>query len=138
VAHEVRRFYPFFPAVAGRARSGFTWRGYDVPAGRRLVLDLYGTNRDPRLWADPGVFRPDRFADGPGDAFTLVPQGGGDHAWGHRCAGEWVTVALVAQAHRVLTRQVRYEVPPQDLRVRRDRFPARPESGMVVRRVTAR
>jgi fatty-acid peroxygenase len=138
VTHEVRRFFPFFPAVAGRVRTPFTWRGHDFPVGRRLVLDLHGTNHDPRLWADPEVFRPDRFTGWQGDPFTLVPQGGGDHAQGHRCAGEWATVALVSQAHRVLTRVMRYDLPPQDLRVRPDRFPARPESGLVVRDVAPR
>src|SRR3546814_15017346 len=45
---EVRRFYPFFPAVAALVRREFEWRGYHFPSGRRVILDLYGTNHDPR------------------------------------------------------------------------------------------
>jgi fatty-acid peroxygenase len=47
---EVRRFYPFFPAVAARVRRDFEWKDYRFPRGRRVVLDLYGTDHDPRSW----------------------------------------------------------------------------------------
>jgi len=43
---EVRRFYAFFPAVAARVRAAFTWRNIDFPTGRRVMLDLLGTDRD--------------------------------------------------------------------------------------------
>jgi fatty-acid peroxygenase len=133
--HEVRRFYPFFPAIAGRVAEEFEWRGYTFPTGRLLLLDLYGTNRDSRLWDAPGEFRPERFRGWKGDPFTFVPQGGGDHAAGHRCAGEWMTIELMKVGVRALTQLVRFEVPPQDLRVRLSRMPARPESGFVIRDV---
>lgn len=58
---EVRRFYPFFPAVVARVRQDFEWRGYAFPAGRRVMLDLYGTDHDVRLWQAPETFRPERF-----------------------------------------------------------------------------
>ena len=48
LVQEVRRFYPFFPLVAGLVASSFEWRGYRFPEGRRVLLDVYGTNRDPR------------------------------------------------------------------------------------------
>src|SRR3546814_7119834 len=32
---EVRRFYPFFPAVAAIVREQFEWRGHRFPQGRR-------------------------------------------------------------------------------------------------------
>lgn len=86
---EVRRFYPFFPAVGGRARESFEWRGHRFDEGTWVLLDLYGTNHDARVWDRPGVFDPDRFRHWDDNPFTLVPQGGGDHLTGHRCAGEW-------------------------------------------------
>jgi fatty-acid peroxygenase len=138
--HEVRRFYPFFPAVAGIVERAFEWRGHRFQPGCRVVLDLYGTNRDPRSWDDPDTFRPDRFERWAGDPFTLVPRGGGDHLEGHRCAGEWVTIELLNVAVQVLARELEYELPPQDLQVRLDRMPARPESGVAlaaVRRIAS-
>nr|MDT0661806.1 cytochrome P450 [Micromonospora sp. DSM 115978] len=132
---EVRRFYPFFPAVPGRVREAFQWRGLDFPAGRRVLLDLYGTNHDPRTWVEPDRFRPERFRDWDRDPFSLIPQGGGEHHAGHRCAGEWITIELMRRALRLLTGGMRYDVPPQDLRMPLRRFPALPASGFVITNV---
>jgi fatty-acid peroxygenase len=115
--HEVRRFYPFFPLVGGRVRRPFTWHHHDFALDDWVLLDLYGTNHDPRVWTDPEAFRPERFRGWEPDPYTLVPQGAGDLATTHRCPGEPATVALVAQAVRLLTRSVRYRVGVQDLTV---------------------
>lgn len=129
---EVRRFYPFFPVVLGVAREPFAWRGFPFQAGERFVLDLYGTDHDARLWPEPEAFRPERFVDWPGDAFTLIAQGGGDHESNHRCAGEWLTIAVMEAMLLTLVRDIKYDVPPQDLRLKLSRMPALPESGFVV------
>ena len=50
---EVRRYYPFFPFVAARVRRDFDWNGFRFPADRRVLLDLYGTDHDERLWDRP-------------------------------------------------------------------------------------
>lgn len=84
---EVRRLAPFFPLVAGRVVEPFEWRESAFPHGRWVLLDLYGTNRDPRSWEEPDEFRPERFDRWEGDLFSLIPQGGGDHHRGHRCPG---------------------------------------------------
>jgi fatty-acid peroxygenase len=132
---EVRRFYPFFPAVVARVREDFGWRGLRFARGTRTLLDLYGTNHDPRTWAAPDAFRPERFLNRPVGAFDFVPQGGGDARTGHRCAGEDVTLALLAKAVDRLARGLDYEVPPQDLRIDFGRLPALPRSGVVLARV---
>ncbi|SCF13385.1 fatty-acid peroxygenase [Micromonospora echinospora] len=129
---EVRRFYPFFPLAAARVRRSFDWRGHHFPRGRRVLLDLYGTNHHPELWPEPGRFRPERFADWPGDPYALVPQGGGDHWTGHRCAGEWLTIELMKQAVTLLTSAMRYDVPTQDLTLSLRRIPALPASRLVL------
>lgn len=129
---EVRRLAPFFPVVAGRVREPFAWRGRRFPRGERVILDLYGTNRDPRSWEGPDRFEPERFRGWEGDPFTLVPQGGGGHADGHRCAGEWITIDLLRQAVDFLARESAWSVPAQDLTVDLSRMPARPASGMVI------
>jgi fatty-acid peroxygenase len=129
---EVRRFYPFFPLVGGRVRRSFTWRGHDFVPGTWFLLDLYGTNHDPRIWQEPDAFRPERFREWGGDAFSFLPQGGGDHDTGHRCPGEWGTIALVKTAVRLLTTGLRYDVPQQDLRIDLSRMPALPRSGVVL------
>jgi fatty-acid peroxygenase len=133
---EVRRLAPFFPLVAARAGSRLELDGLPVPVGTRVLLDLYGTNRDPSGWADPEAFDPDRFRGRQPGPYDFVPQGGGAHATGHRCAGEWVTAAVLHAATRLLTAEIEYEVVAgQDLRVSLRRIPTLPASGFRISHV---
>jgi len=133
--HEVRRFYPFFPAVGGRARCTFDWHGARIAAGTWVVLDLYSTNHDRRIWGDPQVFRPERFRGWDGSAFHFIAQGGAEVEPGHRCIGEWVANRLLKSAVQLLTQAMEYEVPQQDLGIDLTHLPALPQSGFVIRRV---
>ncbi|MEH0844390.1 cytochrome P450 [Micromonospora sp. CPCC 205711] len=129
---EVRRYYPFFPVAAARVRRSFDWRGHHFPQGRRVLLDLYGTNHHPQLWPEPERFRPERFTGWRDDPYGFVPQGGGEHLGGHRCAGEWITIELMKRAVTLLTGAMRYEVPPQDLSLDLSRMPTMPPSGFLI------
>jgi fatty-acid peroxygenase len=129
---EVRRFYPFFPVVAARTRREFEWKGYRFPKGERGLLDLYGTNHDPRLWDEPDTFMPERFRQWKRSPFSFIPQGGGEYLDGHRCPGEWITVELMKVAVVFLSTSVRYRVPTQDLRISLSRIPALPPSRFVI------
>ena len=130
---EVRRYYPFFPAVGGRALHDFEWQGLRFAKDDWVLLDMYGTNRHPGSWGGDGeTFRPQRFEGREGSGFDLIPQGGGDYASGHRCPGEMVTVELTKSALRLLASEVAYEVPPQDLEISLSRMPTLPASGFVM------
>jgi fatty-acid peroxygenase len=96
VVQEVRRFYPMFPLIGGRARSPFQWCGHRFEPGAWFILDLYGTNHDPRIWGDPGIFRPERFREWDGSAYNFIPQGGGEYGNFHRCPGEWMPLRLMS------------------------------------------
>ncbi|MED5618801.1 cytochrome P450 [Ideonella sp. BN130291] len=133
---EVRRFYPFFPAVVARSREEFEWDGYSFRQGQRVLLDLYGTNHDARSWEAPHEFRPERFRGHAPGPFELVPQGGGEVQHDHRCPGEGIALALMRVSVDFLARRLGYEVPPQDLRVDFTRLPALPRSHFVMRDVT--
>lgn len=132
---EVRRFYPFFPAVGGVAREAFEWRGQTIAEGTWVLLDLYGTNHDERIWKEPHAFDPDRFLQWNGSAFNFVAQGAGEHASTHRCPGERLTIELVKAAVRQLVSGMRYDVPPQDLSVDLSQMPAIPASRFVISEV---
>lgn len=138
LVQEVRRFYPFFPMVAARVSNAFAWEGYRFATGTRVLLDLHGTNRDARSWQEPDAFRPSRFETWRGDPFSLIPQGGGDHAQHHRCAGEWLTIAVMQGAAEFLIGQMSYTVPSQDLRIDWSRLPALPKSRLVMSDITVR
>lgn len=132
---EVRRFYPFFPAVAALVRGDFEWRGYRFPGRRRVILDLHWTNHDARTWDAPEVFQPERFREWDGNPFSFIPQGGGNHDVNHRCPGEWITIGLMKQAADVLARRIGYHVPEQDLQLDYSRLPALPRSRFIICRV---
>lgn len=134
-AQEVRRFYPFFPFIGARVRQAFDWHHYHFPKGRLVMLDLYGTNHDGRIWEAPDEFRPERFEHHQPDAFEFVPQGGGDRSRNHRCPGEPIATELIRVAVKFLVQQITYEVPEQDLEIDRSRLPALPRSHMIIQNV---
>ncbi len=134
---EVRRFYPFFPVVGGRARKDFEWKGHSIRKNQWVLLDLYGTNHDPRVWRHPDQFDPDRFKTWNKSPNNFVPQGGGNVHTGHRCAGEWLTISLLKRMAFMLCRSVKYTVPAQDLTIHLNRFPAIPESRFIIENVHA-
>jgi fatty-acid peroxygenase len=145
-AQEVRRRYPFVPVLAARARCPQEVDGVRLSAGDLVVLDVYGTDHDPKQWPDPDRFDPSRFlplepaggaldSAGPcpreADPDALVPQGGGEVPTGHRCPGEGVTLTVLATAVRRLA-ALPYALPPQDLTIDLSRMPTRPRSGVVL------
>lgn len=132
---EVRRFYPFFPAVMAKAREDFNWNGHHFKKGMRVLLELYGTNHDPSEWVTPEKFWPERFQKWNKNPYGFVPQGGGDHHINHRCPGEWIAIELMKVAADFLTRKISYEVPSQDLRINWKRLPAIPHSRFLIKEV---
>jgi fatty-acid peroxygenase len=135
-AQEVRRYYPFFPMVAARVRNTFEWHGYRFDKGTRVLLDLYGTDHDPRAWRNPEVFDPLRFRGVSINPFEFVPHGPGDPFRHHRCPGERIAIELMKMAARLLTADMVYEVPAdQDLTIDWSELPALPRSRFLMSRV---
>jgi fatty-acid peroxygenase len=134
---EVRRFFPFFPAVGGRALRHLWFRRRFIEAGTWVLLDLYGTNHHPRLWEDPHEFRPERFRGRRPALLDLVPQGAGVLATDHRCPGEEPAIALMSRAATLLAGAMDYRVPPQNLHIDLSRLPALPATGLVLSAVRA-
>lgn len=135
---EVRRRHAFFPFMAARVRHDFEWKGYSFPAGTRVLLDLYGTNHDPRLWERPEAFRPERFEHWCGNPYSFLTQGGGELETQHRCPGERLTIELTKAAVKILTREIDYRLPEQDLTVDLTHMPAAPASGLLLTGVRLR
>jgi fatty-acid peroxygenase len=130
---EVRRLYPFFPGVLGKATSPTTLAGVAVDEGERVMLDLYGSNNDPNTWESPDVFDPDRFARQPVDQFNLIPQGGGDAAATHRCAGEALTIAVMGYVAMDLAADPSWQaVDERDMVIQLNEIPPMPKAGMVL------
>lgn len=132
---EVRRYYPFFPFVTAKVKQDFVWKDFQFKKGTLTLLDLYGTNHDPKIWNHPEMFSPERFEYWDGSPFAFIPQGGGDYFLGHRCAGEWVTVELLKVSLHYLVKEMDYELPKQDLSYSLVSVPSIPHSKIVLEQV---
>jgi fatty-acid peroxygenase len=130
-AHETRRWAPFVPLLAAKAAMDLDLPQGRVRRGERVILDVQGTDHDPRNWPDPFTFDPDRFLpdDAPAHQDRFVAQGGGDPVTGHRCPGEPLAVELLAHTLHRLSR-LPTTLPKQNLTYPLDRMPTRPVSGV--------
>jgi len=135
---EVRRYYPFFPVIPAIVKKDFIWKGYEFKKGTLTMLDVYGTNHDPKLWKNPDVFNPERFNNWENNPFSFIPQGGGDHYLGHRCAGEWITIDVMKISLEFLVNEITYELPKQDLSYSFVNMPSIPKSKIILQNVQIR
>lgn len=129
---EVRRYYPFTPFLGARVKKDFSWNEYSIKKGTLVLLDIYGTNHDARLWENPNLFNPERFQNKVADPFDFIPQGGGDPSNGHRCPGEGIATEIMKTFLDFLINSIQYDVPAQDFSVNLSRIPTQPKSGFII------
>ncbi|HEX2939876.1 MAG TPA: cytochrome P450 [Rhodopila sp.] len=79
---EALRMIPPVPALPRRALRDFRYKGYEIPAGAGIGINLLFTHHMPDIWPDPDQFDPMRFtpeAQAARHRFAFVPFGGGAH-----------------------------------------------------------
>ncbi|KAK4760794.1 hypothetical protein SAY87_005687 [Trapa incisa] len=82
ICKEVMRLHPVAPMlVPRRCREDCKIGEYDIPKDARILVSVWAIGRDPTVWGDPDVFRPERFIeraiDEKGQDFELLPFGSG-------------------------------------------------------------
>ena len=77
VINEVLRLYPAGWVGSRRCTADTEFRGHRIRRGTLVLYSPYLTHRDPRLWADPLSFRPERFEDGAA-AWSFIPFAAGE------------------------------------------------------------
>ncbi|MCA1408755.1 cytochrome P450 [Ensifer sp. IC3342] len=123
---EVRRLYPFFPFVGARLTRSHDWRGYSLPEGSWLLLDLYGTTHDPRLFPSPMNFSAERKLTWRERDFRFIPHGGGRPEASHRCPGEKITVEIMTETVKVLCGPPPFRIMPASAEIPLSAIPASP------------
>ncbi|CAM0912419.1 unnamed protein product [Alopecurus aequalis] len=83
VVKETLRMHPVGPLLAPHeALEDTSIGGYDIPAGTRVLVNVWAIARDDALWDTPEEFHPERFlgdikVDVMGHDFELLPFGAG-------------------------------------------------------------
>nr|XP_008378401.2 cytochrome P450 CYP82D47-like [Malus domestica] len=100
---EAMRLCPAGPISGQREfTEDGTVGGYHVPKGTWLLVNLWKIQTDPRVWADPMEFKPERFLtthkdiDVRGQHFELMPFGSGRRACPGITFGLQVTLLTLA------------------------------------------
>ncbi|UFT99640.1 cytochrome P450 [Radiobacillus kanasensis] len=132
---EVRRYYPFGPFLGARVKDDFKWKDFYFKKDMLVLLDLYGTNHDERIWDRPEEFNPNRFLNWDGNLFSFIPQGGDDPKQSHRCPGEGVTGEVIKSTIDFLVNKIEFDVPEQDLDFSMVKMPTLPASGFMMTNV---
>ncbi|KAL5556878.1 hypothetical protein UlMin_039114 [Ulmus minor] len=81
IISETLRLYPAAPLLVPHYSSeDCTVEGYDVPRDTILFVNAWSIHRDPKLWDDAESFKPERFENGEGEGYKLMPFGLGRRA----------------------------------------------------------
>ncbi|MGB8541702.1 MAG: cytochrome P450 [Candidatus Acidiferrales bacterium] len=132
VVNEVLRLYPPAYVLARTSIAPCTIGGYDLPAGSTIILSQWVTHHDPRFFADPDAFLPERWLGGLEDrlpAGAYFPFGDGPR----RCIGQnfalmevVLVIATIAQKFQFRLATSRKIVPDPLVTLRpRDGIPMR-------------
>ncbi|KAK0138006.1 Cytochrome P450 3A40 [Merluccius polli] len=62
VINESQRLYPLGSRLERIAKASVEVNGVTIPKGTAIVVPVYTLHRDPALWPQPEVFRPERFS----------------------------------------------------------------------------
>ncbi|WOL04640.1 Alpha-humulene 10-hydroxylase [Canna indica] len=120
IVKETLRLHPPAPLLIPRTcKETCQVLGYTIPAGTRVLTNVWAMGRNPQYWEDAEIFKPERFdnhaIDYKGQHFEFIPFGAGRRM----CPG--ITFGMV-NAELVLTNLLYYfdwKLPhgmkPQDL-----------------------
>ncbi|URE48819.1 Cytochrome P450 [Musa troglodytarum] len=88
---------------------------YRIPSNSRLLVNIWAIGRDPKVWADPLVFDPDRFVAGGegakydphGNDFEFIPFGAGRRI----CSGKLTGMVFVQYMLGALVHSFDWRLP---------------------------
>jgi cytochrome P450 len=139
VVEESMRLYPPVWTLARTAVNEDEIGGYRIPAGSEILIFPYITQRHPKWWQDPDVFRPERFAPENSAArprYAYLPFGAGPRT----CIGLNFAMTEILVALTLILQRFRITLAIDPATVRADpSVTLQPRPGVPVRleRITA-
>jgi cytochrome P450 len=114
VLNETLRLYPPVYVTGREAIRATVIGGLPIPKRHIVLVSMYATHRDPRFFADPMAFRPERWLDGldkrlPRGAF--IPFGMGSRM----CIGASFAIMEVTLLLATIVRRWRFELVPGEI-----------------------
>jgi cytochrome P450 len=111
VIRETLRLYPPAWVFGRQVISSFHLAGYALPVGAEIICSPYALHRDPRFYAEPERFMPERWLD-PGrlalPRYAYVPFGAGPRV----CIGSHFALLEIALVLGSILQQVKLQVVP--------------------------
>ena len=97
IINETLQMYPAGPLLpAHESLEDCTVGGFRVPHGTMLLVNAWAIQNDPKIWAEPMKFKPERFLglEEQRDGIMLLPFGAGRRG----CSGEGLATRIVGLA----------------------------------------
>ncbi len=108
VVNETLRVRPVVPIVVRMLTQELQVGSHVLPAGTRAAPSIYLTNRNPRAYARPREFEPERFLGSAPETFSWIPFGGGIR----RCIGASFAQLEMRVMLRTMLSELRPSRPP--------------------------
>jgi len=102
VIKETMRVRPVVAQIGRILTTETVIDGCVLPAGTMIIIPMTVIHRDPDLYPDPQVFRPERFLDEDPGGYTWLPFGGGVR----RCPGASLALLEMRVVLRTILRNV--------------------------------
>nr|XP_023891590.1 beta-amyrin 28-oxidase-like [Quercus suber]POE61773.1 beta-amyrin 28-oxidase [Quercus suber] len=101
VACETMRLTPPIAGTFRESINKFTYAGFTIPKGWKILWSPYSTHKNPKHFPDPEKFDPLRFEGSNLAPYTFVPFVGGPRI----CSGrEYARLEILVFIHNVVTR----------------------------------
>jgi cytochrome P450 len=111
VKESLRLYPPVWGLTTRQAVSDLELGGYEIPKESWISVVPYVTHRDPRFFANPDQFDPERFTAGRAEhipPYAYVPFGAGPHV----CIGNTVAIMEMILVVSTILQQVRLTLAP--------------------------
>jgi cytochrome P450 len=127
VINESLRLYPPAYTIGRTSTEPIDLGGYHFPNDTTFLLSAWVTQRDPRYFADPLAFRPERWIEGPApEGFRYFPFGGGPR----RCIGQPFALMEAGLVIATLASRFRFRLAPGHRVVPEPLVTLRPKHGI--------